>query len=112
MRFKTFGNFFCAHQLLQNLFFSFLKAHDQQQRQRSVLQLPINTLTIPKITTNVCVDDDTPEEEEGEKEEEFHALDYLEEGKFFGKEELDAEGERALSRSTSPLPLDISGGFF
>uniref|UniRef100_A0A915LJJ7 Sodium/calcium exchanger membrane region domain-containing protein n=1 Tax=Meloidogyne javanica TaxID=6303 RepID=A0A915LJJ7_MELJA len=51
-------------------------AHDQQQRQRSVLQLPINTLTIPKITTN---------------------------------EELDAEGERALSRSTSPLPLDISG---
>nr|CAD2141058.1 unnamed protein product [Meloidogyne enterolobii] len=82
-------------------------AQDQQQRQRSVLQLPINTLTIPKITTNVCVD--TPEEE-GEKEEEFHALDYLEEGKFFGKEELDAEGERALSRSTSPLPLDISGG--
>ncbi|CAK5099611.1 unnamed protein product [Meloidogyne enterolobii] len=86
-------------------------AQDQQQRQRSVLQLPINTLTIPKITTNVCVNDDTPVEEEGEKEEEFHALDYLEEGKFFGKEELDAEGERALSRSTSPLPLDISGGF-
>jgi len=104
--------FFAHINFYKIYFFLFLKAHDQKQRQRSVLQLPINTLTIPKITTNVCVDDDTPEEEEGEKEEEFHALDYLEEGKFFGKEELDAEGERALSRSTSPLPLDISGGFF
>uniref|UniRef100_A0A1I8B4T6 Na_Ca_ex domain-containing protein n=1 Tax=Meloidogyne hapla TaxID=6305 RepID=A0A1I8B4T6_MELHA len=79
---------------------------EDQQKQRSTLQLPVNSLTIPKITSVCTIEDNddnifTPEEE-------FHALDYLEEGKFFGKEELDAEGERALSRSNSPLPLDVS----
>lgn len=63
-----------------------------------MLQLPV---ILPRSTSVCVIDDNLPEEE-------FHALDCLEGGKFFGKEELDAEEENGLSRSTSPLPLDVS----